>query len=320
MTPVLWILLALCTLPAAIFALEKLAPRHAARLGLAIERRAAGLALDSATIPGAVMPYLEGGQGETIVLVHGFGADKDNFMRTAAFLTQHYHVVIPDLPGFGDASRDPLADYSITQQAANLRAFLYKLGLERVHLGGSSMGGFVAAEFAARYPELVASLWLLSPAGTAAGLNQDLAREYAATGAIPWLIPTIGGFDTLLRATTARPYFLPGSTRQRLALRGVADFALHTRIMRELQNSQFIEARFFRIETPALIVWGSGDRIHQPEGADALQAIMPHSQVIRMPGIGHLPMVEAPRRCARDYRAFLAALPRPPEPAPYFVQ
>ncbi|MDQ2820916.1 MAG: alpha/beta fold hydrolase [Pseudomonadota bacterium] len=309
MTSLRWFFLILGALPVAVFALEHFAPSHAARICLTLERLFAGLSLDSANIPGADMPFLEGGHGETIVLIHGFGADKDNFVRTAAYLTRHYHVVIPDLPGFGDASRDLEADYSITQQAANLRAFLYKLGLERVHLGGSSMGGFVAAEFAARYPDLVASLWLLSPAGTAAGLNQDLEREYAATGALPWLIPTVESFDQLLRATTVRPYFLPRSTRRRLALRGAADYPLHVRVMRELQNSQFIESRYFRIETPALIVWGSGDRIHQPAGADALQAIMPNSRVIRMPGIGHLPMVEAPRRCARDYLAFLATLP-----------
>lgn len=308
MTSLQWGFLLLGALPVAILLLEKFAPSHAARIGLALERRRAGLALDSTSVPGAEMPYLEGGQGDTIVLIHGFGADKDNFMRTAAYLTRHYHVVIPDLPGFGDASRDLDGDYSITQQAANLRAFMYKLGLERVHLGGSSMGGFVAAEFAARYPELVTSLWLLSPAGTAAGLNQDLERQYAQTGDLPWLIPTVESFDKLLRATTVRPYFLPHSARRRLAMRGAADYPLHVRVMRELQNSQFIESRFFRIETPALIVWGSGDRIHKPAGADALQAIMPHSRVIRMPGIGHLPMVEAPRRCARDYMAFLAAL------------
>lgn len=308
MTSLQWVFLLLGALPVAILLLEKFAPSHAARIGLALERRRAGLALDTTSIPGAEMPYLEGGQGDTIVLIHGFGADKDNFMRTAAYLTRHYHVVIPDLPGFGDASRDLDGDYSITRQAANLRAFMYKLGLERVHLGGSSMGGFVAAEFAARYPELVASLWLLSPAGTAAGLNQDLERQYAETGDLPWLIPTVESFDKLLRATTVRPYFLPHSTRRRLAIRGAADYPLHVRVMRELQNAQFIEARFFRIETPALIVWGSGDRIHKPAGADALQAIMPNSRVIRMPGIGHLPMVEAPRRCARDYMAFLAAL------------
>jgi pimeloyl-ACP methyl ester carboxylesterase len=304
-------LLAVLAITATVYGLNRFAPSVAATIGLAIERRLARLAWDSASIPGAEMPYLEGGHGETIVLLHGFGADKDNFIRLAVHLTRHYHVVIPDLPAFGEASRYPDADYSIAAQATNLHAFLYKLGLDRVHLGGSSMGGFIATEFAARYPERVASLWLLSAAGTAAGLNSELERQYAATGLVPWLVPDLAAFERLLIATTARTPFLPSSTRRRLALRGAADFDLHKKVMRQLQDSPFLEARYFRIEAPALIVWGTADQIHNAGGADALQAIMPNSRVIRMPGIGHLPMVEAPRRCAMDYLAFLAALPRP---------
>ena len=151
----------LAAVPIAIYAFEKLAPARAATIGLAFERRRAGLVWDSVTIPGAEMPYLEGGHGETIVLLHSFAGDKDNFIRTAVYLTRHYHVVIPDLPGFGEATRDAGAQYSIGQQAANLHAFLYKLGLDRVHLGGNAMGGFVATEYAAHYPAQVASLWLL---------------------------------------------------------------------------------------------------------------------------------------------------------------
>lgn len=301
-------LLVLAAVPVAAFAFEKLAPAQAALLGLAIERRRAGLVWDSVSIPGAEMPYLEGGHGETIVLLHSFGGDKDNFIRTAVYLTRHYHVVLPDLPGFGEASRDDGAHYSIDQQVANLRAFLYRLGLDRVHLGGSAMGGFIATEFAARHPAQVASLWLLSGAGTAAAMDSDVVREYAATGVVPWLLPSADAFDKLLAACTTRMPFLPNSFRRHLGLRGAADFALHTRVLRELQNSPFLEARFYRIEAPALIVWGSDDRVHNASGADALQAIMPNSRVIRMAGIGHLPMVEAPRRCAADYRAFLTAL------------
>jgi len=287
-----------------------LSSRRAAALAIALERRRAGLVSDSASIPGAEMPYLEGGRGATIVLLHTFGGDKDNFIRTAAYLTRHYHVVIPDLPGFGDASRDPGASYSIEQQVANLRAFLYKLGLDRVHLGGSAMGGFIATEFAARYPAQVHSLWLLSAAGTAAASNTDMVRAYAHSGAVPWLIPEPAAFDSLLSAATTRAPFLPLGLRHLLGARGAADFALHTRVLRELQDSPFLDARFYRIETPALIVWGSDDRVHHAAGADALHAILPCSRIIRMEGIGHLPMIEAPRQCADDYLAFLATLPR----------
>ena len=311
MTALLVALLLVAALIVAVYATNHFAPSLAALVGLTIERRLARLAWDSASIPGAEMRYLEGGRGETIVLSHGFGADKDNFIRLAVHLTGHYHVVIPDLPAFGEASRHLDADYSIAAQVSNLHAFLYKLGLDRVHLGGNSMGGFIAAEFAARHPERVASLWLLSAAGTGAGLNRELERDYAATGHLPWLVRDQAAFERLLSVTTARPPFLPSSTRRRLGLRAAADFPLHTRVMRQLQDSPFLEARYLRIDAPALIVWGSADQIHNAAGADALHAIMPNSRVIRMPGIGHLPMVEAPRRCARDYLAFLAALPRP---------
>lgn len=306
-------LLVLVAVPGAMLLLEKLAPSQSAKLGLAIERRRAGLSWDSVSVPGADMPYLEGGHGDTIVLLHSFAGDKDNFIRAAVYLTRHYHVVIPDLPGFGEASRDAGARYSIDQQVANVHAFLYRLGLDRVHLGGNAMGGFIATEYAVRYPGQVASLWLLSAAGTAAAMDSDLVREYAATGAVPWLLPSADAFDAMIAACTARAPFIPSSGRRRLGLRGAADFDLHTRVLRELQNSPFLEARFYRIEVPALIVWGSDDRVHHAAGADALHAIMPHSRVIRMPGIGHLPVVEAPRRCAQDYLDFLAQLPRRPE-------
>jgi len=314
MTALHLVLMLLAAVPLAIYAVEKLAPAWAAAAGLALERRRAGLAWDCIAIPGADMPYLEGGQGETIVLLHSFGGDKDNFIRTAVYLTRHYHVVIPDLPGFGEASRDAGAQYSIGQQAANLHAFLYKLGLDRVHLGGNAMGGFVATEYAARNPAQVASLWLLSASGTAAATDSEVVRTYAATGAVPWLMASADTFDNMLAVCTKRMPFIPASIRRRLGQRGAADFALHTRVLRELQDSPFLEARFYRIETPALIVWGSEDRVHPAAGADALKAILPNSRVIRMPGIGHLPVVEAPRRCAEDYRAFLAALPRTPAP------
>src|SRR5574337_199193 len=88
-------------------ALEHLAPQRMATLWLALERRRAGLTLKRQRLADNIeMPYLEGGRGEPLLLVHGFGGDKDNFTRVAGRLVRHYRVIIPDLPGFGDASRD----------------------------------------------------------------------------------------------------------------------------------------------------------------------------------------------------------------------
>ena len=278
------------------------------RGGLLRIGRRAGLHPRRATVRGAAAPYLEGGSGEPVVLLHGFAADKDNFTRIAGLLARRYRVLIPDLPGFGEAGRDPQTGYAIADQVEHLHAFLLQLGLARVHLGGNSMGGFIAAQFAARYPALVASLWLLDAAGTAAAYDTPIIRAYRAGGEMPLLLRSPDQFDALVRISTGRRVFIPWCLRDQLGRRGAADLALHTRIMQQMHASPLLEQQFARIDTPALIVWGGADQVLNPTGAAALQALLPDSRVIVLPGVGHLPMLEAPRRCASDYLAFLRGL------------
>ena len=135
---------------AALILAARLAPVRMLALGLALERRISGLTLKSARVDGFDLPYLEGGKGEVLVLIHGFGGDKDNFTRIARFLTPHYRVLIPDLPGFGDATRRLDAGYGMDEQTDRISVFLGQLGLDRVYLGGNSMGGFIASLYAAR--------------------------------------------------------------------------------------------------------------------------------------------------------------------------
>jgi len=290
---------------------DRFFPVRAANAALRMERWRAGLAVRSANIAGFAMPYLEGGDGAPLVLVHGFGGDKDNFVRVSAFLRRRYRIVIPDLPGFGDASRDPKASYRIADQVERLDRFIAALGLGRVHLGGNSMGGAIVAEYAGRHPDKVASLWLLDAAGTAAAHDTPLVRDYLATGRFPLLLKSEGDFSGLMRATMSRRPFFPSSLKRILGRRAVADYELHARILGEVaSDSPALEAQFSRIETPALIVWGGEDRILDRRGAAALQALLPHGRLVVMPGIGHLPMLEAPRRAAKDYLAFRRSLDR----------
>jgi pimeloyl-ACP methyl ester carboxylesterase len=301
MNPVFAFLLAIFALVIAWVMLNRVFPRQAAKAGIGLERWRSCLDSKIATIPGATMPYLEGGCGEPLVLIHGFGGDKDNFTRIARFLTPHYHLIIPDLPGFGDASRDPEASYQVTDQVKNLCEFLNVLGLKRVHLGGNSMGGFIVCQFAAEQPERVASLWLLNAAGTEPAYESDLLKHYLATGELPMLLHSAGDFKKLMQMTTHKPPFLPYSIRSTLARRSVADFDLHSEIMRQVTASPMLETQFKTIDTPTLIVWGNEDQILHPAGAAALQSLLPNSEVRMMANIGHLPMLEAPRRTARDY-------------------
>jgi pimeloyl-ACP methyl ester carboxylesterase len=285
------------------------APAELTALGLWCDRRLSGLALRRAQVDGFDMPYLEGGKGEVLLLIHGFGGDKDNFTRIARFLTPHYRVIIPDLPGFGDATRNPKASYTMAEQVGRIHGLVTQLGITRLHLGGNSMGGFIAAQFCAPYGHMVGSLWLLDAAGTFASHNSPTLQHYEKTGKNPLLVEKVDDFNDTIRATTRKTPFLPGFVRQTLGRRAVADFALHTRIMRQLSDSPLLENTFQPMPTPALIVWGEEDQILNPAGAEAFRLLFPRSQVIIMPGIGHLPMAEAPQQSARDYLAFRKGLP-----------
>ena len=272
-------------------------------------REAARLVEHTIRAGGHDLVYLDRGSGEPMLLVHGFGGDKDNFTRVAGLLVRRYRVIIPDLPGFGDATRDPGARHTVADQVERLQAFAAALGLDTFHLGGNSMGGFIAAEFAARHAHRVASLWLLDAAGTAAAQDTPMVRHYLEGGEFPLLLKSTDGIGPLLKAIASRPPLLPPSVKTVLARRAVADHALHARILDEVAHgSPTLEDRLPQITAPTLIVWGGEDKVLSPQGAVVLHERLPHSRVVLMPGIGHVPMMEAPRAVATEYLRFRADL------------
>ena len=275
---------------------------------LALERRRSGLRARRIAVAGIDVPYLEGGQGDTLVLLHGFGGDKDNFTRVARFLVPHLHVVIPDLAGFGEAMRDPAACYDIASQVARLHAFTAALGLGRFHLGGNSMGGFIAAQYAATHPHSVRGLWLLDAAGFEGAFDTAEIRRYTETGQTLLLIRSRAQFDELMATVTHRRPWLPPSLRHALADRGIHDRPLHERIFREIGvGSPTLDSRAAAISAPTLIVWGLEDRILNPAVAPRMQALIAGSELSQLGDTGHLPMVERPGRVAADLLRFLAA-------------
>jgi triacylglycerol lipase len=283
---------------------DRLAPEAVTRVALALERRLSGLRLQQAQVDGFVMPYLEGGRGQPLILIHGFGGDKDNFTRMARHLVGQYRVIIPDLPGFGDAGRDMAAQYTISVQVARLHTFLQQLGLSSIEMGGNSMGGFISAQFAATYPQMVSSVWLINPLGTAASTQSEVLLQYASTGKVPLLVQSEAEFTTLIQKATYKTPFLPYSVRHVLATRAIRDFPLHSIIFKQLIGSPLLEQQYSQLATPALVVTGDRDLILHPNGAEAAAKLFLHSKVIIMPDIGHLPMMEAPGTTAKDYLAF----------------
>lgn len=281
-----------------------IAPEPATRWELSLERARAGLVRREVTLPtGLHYVYLEGGKGETLMLLHGFGGDKDNFTRVAAHLTDHYHLIIPDHIGFGESDHPAHENYAAMAQADRLHALAKELGLGKLHLGGNSMGGQISIAYAARYPGEVQSLWLIDPAGIWSAPKSELAHLILEKGKNPLIPHTEDEFAQEFAFVMNDPPFIPRPMLNVLAQASIHNLPLADNIF--LQTvSDSIEDRANGMPIPSLIVWGDHDRAINVEAAHILHRLMPQSQVKIMAGLGHVPMIENPGQCAEDYLDF----------------
>ena len=270
----------------------------------AMERSRAGLQRKEIALPdGSRIVYLEGGSGAPLVLVHGFGADKDNFTRVARYLTPHYRVIVPDLVGFGESSHRTDVDYRYAAQAERVRAFVQALGLARIDLGGNSMGGGIAMSYAAQHPQEVASLWLIDCAGIAAAPPGELAKIIASTGTNPLMITKESDFPKFLDFVMSDPPYIPGSVMDVLARERIANQALEAQVFRQIATDSVDDA-VKGLATPALITWGAEDRALSVGTVPVLKTLLPNAQAVVMPHVGHAPMIERPQQSAEDYVHF----------------
>lgn len=281
-----------------------LAPEKLTQMAVDAERKRSGLERREISLPGELhYVYLEGGHGEPLMLLHGFGANKDNFVYVARFLTPHYRVIIPDHIGFGESSHPQDADYSAGVQAARIRTLARALGITQVHLGGSSMGGHISMMYAALYPEEVKSLWLIDPGGIWSAPKSEMRNLIAQTGENPLMARNEKEFVRIFDFVMSDPPFIPRPVLNVMAQERIRNYELEKRIFREL-SADSAEKYISGLKTPTLIVWGEKDPVISPATADILQKLLPQSEVIIMKGLGHLPMLENPRQSADDYLNF----------------
>ena len=301
------VLLLVAVAIAAVIGVVYLAPARVLDMAITAERRRSGLVARTIELPGGLRyAYLEGGHGEPLILLHGFGADKDNFARVAKFLTPHYRVIIPDHIGFGESSHPPDADYRPTAQAERLQTLAQALGVGDVHLGGSSMGGQIAMTWAALDPARVKSLWLIGPAGIWSGPESELGKVMRETGVNPLMASTTDEYAAVFRFVMADPPFIPRPLLDVKAQERIGNQTLERRIFQEIRSDN-VEPRIAGLTIPSLLVWGELDRAIHPGTAEVLHRVLPASRVVIMPGIGHLPMLERPRESASAYLGFRTA-------------
>lgn len=283
-----------------------------AGLAFSAERAMSGLEYKVLQIDGFKVPYLQGGKGEPLVLIHGYGGSKDNFTRVARYLTDTYTVYAIDVPGFGGTNRVMDANYNIPTQIDRIHQIIGKLGIERPHIGGNSMGGAIAGAYAAKYPQEVSSVWFLAPGGMKSSEQSEVRQHFLKTGEVLLIATTKEQYEKLLDLVMfKRPALAPGFVLEAMAERAAADQELHNRIFKQFRENPVYTDKLLAASDyrgPALIVWGKQDRVLHVDGAAELKAALPQAKVILMDETGHVPQMEKPEQVAKDYLGWRKSL------------
>ena len=231
-----------------------------------------------------------------IVFLHGFGASLQTWETWAQALSEDYRVISVDLPGFGLTGEDPSGIYTDQRSVEVLEAFLKELNIPKVVLVGNSMGGKFAWQFAARYPNQVAKLVLISPDGYASpGIEYgkkpdvpaiaDLYRYFFSKTFLAMnLEPAYANPKTLSDALVNRYYDLmlaPG-------VRGAILARMQQTVLQDPVPS------LASIQVPTLLIWGEKDAFIPISNSNDYLKVMPNAKRVSLPNIGHLPQEEQP--------------------------
>lgn len=252
--------------------------------------------------------YYEGGEGPTIVLLHGFAADKEIWLPLAKLLTPHFHLIIPDLPGWGESSRTEGASYNIDAQAARLDAFVQTLRLPGFVLVGHSTGGAVAAAYASEHPEHVAGLALVDAYGLKSAPGA-FSRAIEA-GQNPFVFDDRAGYERAVAQAFVQPSKLPGRLVDVLVERNRHDRAFITRTFQELREpaqALSVQNRLGQLTMPVLGLWCHDDKVIDRSALDSLRNGLSAASAIStstISGCNHMPMLEKPEQTAHILTGF----------------
>ncbi len=254
---------------------------------------------------------------ESIILLHGFSANKDNWIRFTKALDSKYHVIAVDLAGHGDSDKSLATDYDLIKQAERLDAFVNTLGISQFHIAGNSMGGAISAIYSIKHPEKLKSLTLIDAAGVD-GTQPSEFYQALAKGNNPLIATDNESFEFRMNFTMSQPPFLPWPLRPAFYRQTMARIDINEKIFSDmlatklrLKDSNFpasIQKFITEQQLPTLIMWGKEDRVLDVSAAAAFKLLIPTASIHIFDDTGHLPMVEIPNESAEVYQQFLSTI------------
>jgi len=241
------------------------------------------------------------------VMLHGFSADKDNFIRFARYFTDDFNVVIPDMAGHGDTGFEKSWDYTMPVQASRVAKIIKQLKIKKVHVIGNSMGGFISAYFAKMYPQQTSSATLVDPAGVISPEDSDM-NKMLAQGLNPFLVNNRQEFDSFYAMTMENPPYVPDFVLEAIFEKYQQRREQLIQIFGDILETDMLDSSLDEIHVPVLLLWGEEDRLIHVSSVGVWSAGIEGIQVKIWPGIGHMPQLEIPKESAGVYRQFLTGL------------
>lgn len=249
-----------------------------------------------------------------MVLIHGSNASLHTWEPLVARLRSEYRIITMDMPGHGLTGATPTGRYDMDEMVATVDAVTRHFGVERFVLGGNSMGGGISWRYAVAHPARVQGLVLLDASGM-----PPRPADAAPASNIGFRIMGTSIGRWISQSVTPRPLIeqsLRGSVSNQ-AIVTPATVDQYWELLRFPGNRAATAARFGRplvdvaaaerarsIRVPTLILFGAEDRLINPSAATSFAERIADSETVILPGVGHLPMVEAPDATAEAIRAF----------------
>ena len=279
------------------------------------------------------LPYLliDRGHPDTLVNLHGFTDRKESFLLCARGLVDSFNLVLPDLPGFGENERAPSHQHTMDHYTQSIVDLISDLGRRPVWLCGNSLGGAVASRVAFDRPELVRVVLPVSPTLYYNDGDNPLFEEFSR-GENLFLIHSEADYSRYIdRIFHQRPDPIPfvsdallsDMMRKRDWYNKLAEDLLEgaSGTPAEMMDAgRFLNGRLRDGVVPMHFLWGEHDALFPSETIHGLRRLRPDFRYTTIPGSGHCPHLEAPRRLAaaicetRDWLESPAVSPGPGDP------